>query len=334
MKLKKHFLLIYIIAITLFTGYVMLDTFLIPRAETAAAAMNTSMFDGGEAASSSASDKSSQASRSSSAVPASKSGKNRQNRLETDNTSITTHSGDYTDYKDDNISVTIKNYTENNTKIYVADVIVSSAQYLKTAFANDSYGKNITDSTSSIAESKNAIFAINGDYYGARESGYVIRNGVIYRDIGNKDTDVLCIYSDGHFEITNSGEKSAEELLAENVWQAFSFGPSLVENGEIAVEKNEEVGRAMASNPRTAIGLIDKNHYIFVVSDGRTDESQGLTLQELAQFMQKLGVETAYNLDGGGSSTMYYNKEVVNNPTTSGRNISERKVSDIVYIGY
>ena len=334
MKLKKHFLLIYIIAITLFTGYVMLDTFLIPRAETAAAAMNTSMFDSEEAASSSASDKSSQASRSSSAAPASKSGKNRQNRLETDNTSITTHSGDYTDYKDDNISVTIKNYTENNTKIYVADVKVSSAQYLKTAFANDSYGKNITDSTSSIAESKNAIFAINGDYYGARESGYVIRNGVIYRDIGNKDTDVLCIYSDGHFEITNSGEKSAEELLAENVWQAFSFGPSLVENGEIAVEKNEEVGRAMASNPRTAIGLIDKNHYIFVVSDGRTDESQGLTLQELAQFMQKLGVETAYNLDGGGSSTMYYNKEVVNNPTTSGRNISERKVSDIVYIGY
>lgn len=334
MKLKKHFPFIYIIAITLFTGYVMLDTFLIPRAETTAAAMNTSMFDGEAAASSSASDKSSQASRSSSAAPASKSGKSRRTKLETDNTSITTHSGNYIDYKDDNISVTIKNYTENDTKIYVADVKVSSAQYLKTAFANDSYGKNITDSTSSIAESKNAIFAINGDYYGARESGYVIRNGVIYRDKGNEDTDVLCIYSDGHFEITNSGEKSAEELLAENVWQAFSFGPALVENGEIAVEKNDEVGRAMASNPRTAIGLIDNNHYIFVVSDGRTDESQGLTLQELAQFMQKLGVKTAYNLDGGVSSTMYYNKEVVNNPTTSGRSISERKVSDIVYIGY
>ena len=334
MKIKKHFPIIYIIVIALFTVYVMLDTFLIPRAETAASAMNTSMFEGEEAASSSGSDKSSRASRSSSAAPAFKSGKSRPSRLETDNTSITTHSGNYTEYKDDNITVTIKNYTENNTKIYVADVKVSSAQYLKTAFANDSYGKNITDSTSSIAESKNAIFAVNGDYYGARESGYVIRNGVIYRDQGNKDTDVLCIYSDGHFEITNSGEKSAEELLAENVWQAFSFGPALVENGEIAVEKNEEVGRAMASNPRTAIGLMDNNHYIFVVSDGRTDESQGLTLQELAQFMQKLGVKTAYNLDGGGSSTMYYNKEVVNNPTTSGRSISERKVSDIVYIGY
>ena len=49
--------------------------------------------------------------------------------------------------------------------------------------------------------------------------------------------------------------------------------------------------------------------------------------------MQKLGVVTAYNLDGGGSSTMVYNGELVNNPTTTGR-IRERAVSDIVYIAY
>ena len=89
----------------------------------------------------------------------------------------------------------------------------------------------------------------------------------------------------------------------------------------------------MASNPRTAIGIIDENHYVFVVSDGRTSESEGLSLYELATFMKKLNVETLYNLDGGGSSTMYFNGNIINNPTTSGR-ISERKVSDIVYVGY
>ncbi|WP_330390340.1 phosphodiester glycosidase family protein [Blautia sp. Marseille-P3201T] len=73
---------------------------------------------------------------------------------------------------------------------------------------------------------------------------------------------------------------------------------------------------------------------MFVVSDGRTEESEGLSLLELAEFMDTLGVETAYNLDGGGSSTMYFNGEVINKPTTSGRNIKERSVSDIVYIGY
>ena len=102
----------------------------------------------------------------------------------------------------------------------------------------------------------------------------------------------------------------------------------------MSVTEDDEVGKAMADNPRTAIGIIDDLHYVFVVSDGRTDESEGLSLYELAEFMQSLGVKTAYNLDGGGSSTMVFNGEVINNPTTNGNSIKERSVSDIVYIGY
>ena len=64
--------------------------------------------------------------------------------------------------------------------------------------------------------------------------------------------------------------------------------------------------------------MIIPGKQIFVVSDGRTDESSGLSLYELACFMKDLGVNTAYNLDGGGSSTMVFNGELVNNPT-SGR---------------
>ena len=90
----------------------------------------------------------------------------------------------------------------------------------------------------------------------------------------------------------------------------------------------------MASNPRTAMGIIDENHYVFIVSDGRTSESEGLSLYELATFAKTLGVKTLYNLDGGGSSTMYFNGKVINNPTTNGNKISERSVSDIVYICY
>ncbi len=337
MKFKKHLPIVYIVIISLFTGYVMLDTFVIPRSQADASEMNMSMFDGEATKAPSSSSEGSKPSASSSRKPSGGPKGIREGSSSKPGeagSSIETHTGDYTDYKDDNISIKLSEYTEKGTRIYVADVTLSSAQYLKTAFANDQYGKNVTESTSDIAERKNAIFAINGDYYGAKDSGYVIRNGVIYRDTGSKDTDVLAIYADGHFEITNSEEKSADQLLSEGVWQAFSFGPALVENGQVAVDANSKVGREMASNPRTAIGLLDNNHYVFVVSDGRTDESEGLSLQELAEFMQKLGVKTAYNLDGGGSSTMYYNKEIINNPTTTGRSINERKVSDIVYIGY
>ncbi len=230
----------------------------------------------------------------------------------------------------DNYTITLSEYYRNDTRIYVADVELPSAQYLKTAFANDTYGKNVTATTSDIAEDNNAVLAINGDYYGVQESGYVIRNGIVYRDTAS-GSEVLCIFADGTMKVINDTDYTAQELVAMGVWQAFSFGPALVENSNIAVDVDEEVGKAMASNPRTAIGVIDSNHFVFVVSDGRTSESEGLSLYELATFMEGLGVETAYNLDGGGSSTMYFNGYVVNNPT-SGRSIKERSVSDIIYI--
>ena len=233
----------------------------------------------------------------------------------------------------DGITVELTEYRENDTTLYVADVWVTDPTQLKTAFANGTYGKNVKDTTSDIADSVDALLAINGDFYGARNSGYVIRNGVLYRSTSSGAED-LVIYEDGSFAIIDEDEVTAEQLLADGAVQVLSFGPALVEDGEIAVTQGEEVGKAMASNPRTAIGICEDGHYVFVVSDGRTDESEGLSLYELAEFLRELGVETAYNLDGGGSSTMVYQGEVVNNPTTSGNSVKERSVSDIVYIGY
>ncbi len=316
--MKKHLWAVcFSAALIAFTVYIALDTFVIPRVYNSnATELNTSMFsnisktalNNSQSSSQSSSSASEQSSGSSKAV------------VSTD-----------TSYSDDNISVTLTEYYENNTKIYAADIMLSSAEYLKTAFANDTYGKNVTATTSSTAQANNAVLAVNGDYYGVQESGYVIRNGVVYRGSA-KGADVLCVYANGTMEIVSDGDFTADELVSKGVWQAFTFGPSLVENSSVTVGVNDEVGKAMASNPRTAIGMIDTNHFVFVVSDGRTSESSGLSLYELAQFMKGLGVKTAYNLDGGGSSTMYFNGNVINNPT-SGRSIKERGVSDIVYIG-
>lgn len=241
-----------------------------------------------------------------------------------------------TSYSDGNISVNLTKKTVNETQTYVADVTLSSADYLKTALAQNSYGSNVTAKTSVTAAENNAILAINGDYYGANSSGYVIRNGVVYRDSArdNSSNGDLAIYKDGSFKIIYENQVSADQLVQDGVVNLLAFGPSLVEDGEISVGTNAEVGQAMASNPRTAIGIIDENHYIIVVSDGRTSESKGLSLYQMAEVMKSYGVKTAYNLDGGGSSTLYFNGQVINKPTTGGSKISERAVSDIVYIGY
>ena len=301
-----------------FAGYVLMDTFLIARTYQTAAEPNLSMF--------------SSESGQSLSLQASQTAQDSEAAASTQTQALQA-SAENVVYSDENVSIAMTQYREYDTDIYVAEVWLSSAQYLKTAFAENSYGKNVTAKTSEIASQCEAILAINGDYYGARESGYVIRNGVVYRDYGSSSTDILCIYADGSFGITNSTEASAQELVDAGVWQAFSFGPGLAENGEITVDQNTEVGKAMASNPRTAIGQISELHYVFVVSDGRTDQSEGLSLYELAAFLQSLGVQTAYNLDGGGSSTMVLMGEVINNPTTGGSRTKERSVSDIVYIG-
>ncbi|MBZ2038168.1 phosphodiester glycosidase family protein [Streptococcus sanguinis] len=241
-----------------------------------------------------------------------------------------------TSYSDDNISVTLTEKTVSNTQVYIADVTVSSSEYLKTAFAQNTYGNNVTAKTSETAANNNAILAVNGDYYGANTTGYVIRNGVVYRDTVREDSSNgdLAIYKDGSFKIIYEDQVSANQLVKDGVVNLLAFGPSLVENGEIVVDTNSEVGQSMSSNPRTAIGIIDENHYIIIVSDGRTSESEGLSLYQMAEIMKSYGVKTAYNLDGGGSSTLYFNSQVINKPTTNGNTISERSVSDIVYIGY
>lgn len=239
-----------------------------------------------------------------------------------------------TEYHDDQIDIVLTTMRVENTTVYVADVQIADISLLKTALAGNTYARNLTETTSVQAANAGAILAINGDYYGAQERGYVLRNGVLYRASAQSGTDALVIGADGNFRIITEGETSADTLVREGAWQVLTFGPALVKDGQVTVSSSDEVGRAMTSNPRTAIGQISEGHYLLVVSDGRTKESTGLSLRQLAELMQSLGAQVAYNLDGGGSSTMVFQGRVINNPTTNGRSIRERSVSDIVYIGY
>ena len=319
MKLPKQwFAILFGFLLFLFTGYLLLDTFLIPRAYTV---ISTEATEEPTAEPTETSDLITITAKA-----------DEPEEPEVTAAPVTETVVTETSYSDGNISVELTTYRYLDTDVYVADVKLSDAAYLKTAFAENTYGRNITQKTSAIADSVDAILAINGDYYGAQRSGYVIRNGVLYRDTSSRSED-LVIYQDGSFGIVSESEITAQALLDAGAWNVLSFGPALVTDGAIAVDENDEVGRAMASNPRTAIGVIDELHYVFLVSDGRTGENDGLTLYELAAFLQSLGCTTAYNLDGGGSSSMVFLGEVINNPV-NGRRSSERSVSDIVYIGY
>ncbi len=260
----------------------------------------------------------------------------------TETESVTTRpvtpSGTFTEnsYTDDNIQLVIDEVRYQDTTLFVADIKISSIEYLKTALARDTFGKNITEKTSVIAARKGAIFAVNGDYYGSSNRGYVIKNSILYRSKvrGDDEYDDLVIYSDGSFATVNENDVDAKYLVDNGAYQLFAFGPTLVSGKRITVRPGDEVDQAMSSNPRCAIGIIDKLHYVIIVSNGRTEESKGLSLYDLAAYMQNLNCETAYNLDGGGSATMWFNGKVLNTPVSNGAEGKERGVSDIVYIGY
>lgn len=235
-------------------------------------------------------------------------------------------------------SVTISTVTtgsgDDTLTYYVADVVLEDATTLRSAFAHNQFGENITEKTSEIAADHDAVLAINGDYYGFRDTGIVIRNGVIYRDQPARTG--IAFYLDGTARIYDETTTSAQELLDVGVWNTLSFGPALVEDGQVVagidqVEIDTNFGNhsIQGEQPRTAVGVIDANHLVFVVVDGREEGySRGATLPELAQIVLSLGATTAYNLDGGGSSTLYFNGQVVNQPSNRG----ERATSDILYV--
>lgn len=237
-------------------------------------------------------------------------------------------------YDDGVLTIRLTDYRQYDTTIHVADVTLSDLSRLRTALAKNTYGKNITQKTSAMAAQNHAILAINGDYYGARNKGYVIRGGVMYRRTPTSaDTEDLVIWEDGSFSVVREGDYTAKELFDLGAKEVLSFGPGLISDGRNTADINSEVKRERTDNPRTAIAMIEPGHYLFVVADGRTAENKGLSLYELGEFLLSLGAQEAYNLDGGGSSTMVFNGKVVNVPTANGKKITERSVSDIVYLG-
>ena len=222
----------------------------------------------------------------------------------------------------DTTKIAINKVQAGGVTYFVADVWIKNIDAFHTALAKDSYGRGIHEMPLTIANDHHALFAVSGDYYGAREQGVVVRDGVLYRDV--MGDDVCMLKRDGTIAIYPKSEFSALSMLDSSVWQAWAFGPALVENGTACDTSNSKI---KVKNPRCAIGYYEPGHYCFVVVDGRqSDYSEGMTLEELANTFVSLGCQSAYNLDGGATAMMVFQGAVISQPTKGGRSSS-----DIIY---
>lgn len=191
--------------------------------------------------------------------------------------------------------------------------------------------------TSQIAENYNAVAAVNGGAFvdqsstsqwtgnGGIPSGIVMSGGeVVHNDLGEGNkTELLAIDKQGVMIV---GKYSIDDLKERKIQEALSFGPTLVVNGKMTPMSGDG-GWGIA--PRTAIGQRQDGAIILLVIDGRGVGSLGATLKETQEIMYQLGAVNAMNLDGGKSTTLYYDGEVRNTPSNS---MGERAIPTAIIV--
>jgi exopolysaccharide biosynthesis protein len=223
-----------------------------------------------------------------------------------------------TSYRSSHVSLTIEKIQTAGVTYYLSDVYVADLKYFQSALADDTFGKGHHDTTDELARQKNAILAINGDYY-SNNAGPVVRNGILYREQSYKD--VLVMYLDGSMQTYTAGEFDLDKIKAEGAWQVWTFGPMLLSGGQPMQLFNSSV---TPDNPRTAIGYYEPGHYCLIVVDGRQPGySNGYSLKEMSQLFYSLGCKVAFNLDGGQSSEMAFMGQLANHPYKGGRATSD-----------
>ena len=206
---------------------------------------------------------------------------------------------------------------------FVADVRVKEVEQLASAFPPNGtlFGEPLD-----IAEGSGALLAINGDNATALGEVFTVRNGALYNNAVTRG-DICVLWRDGVMETFSPETYTHDELLAAEPWQIWCFGPSLLDAEGRPLESFNIDRSLQKRHPRTVIGYYEPGHYCFVVIDGRSDGySKGATMQETAAILAELGCRAAYNLDGGASSLMIYQNEIVNIPS------KERTIQDMIVI--
>lgn len=232
-------------------------------------------------------------------------------------------------YEDESISVKIETIRAYDTTIMVAYVQIQHPSQIRTTMAGR-YGTTKVTFPKFMAERMNAVFAVNGDYFNYRNSGYLVRQGKLYRDRTDAAYDLLMIDDQGDLHIIRDPDEETVHAFAQEhtIINSFNFGPALIMDGEKVLPVKVFDAGTEKKTQRLAIAQMGKLSYMFVATEGPENSgSVGLTVEELIDLMADLGAKTAYNLDGGSSSTFVLDNEKIN-ALSSRKN---RTICDIVY---
>lgn len=211
---------------------------------------------------------------------------------------------------------------------HVIDIYIQDITSLRTESWAEDFSRRGAANPLKMARRTNALCSVTGDYYAHNRVCFCIRNGEVFCTKLYENRDIGVLYRDGTFESIEYGDADVEEILANDPWQAWQFGPSLLDENGAAREQFKSSKNIRGHNPRIVFGYFEPGHYCFVFVEGRNpDRSLGLTMQELAKLMESLGCQDAFNLDGGRTAQMSWRGQEFGIAYDGGR-----KCSDIVYV--
>ena len=213
---------------------------------------------------------------------------------------------------------------------WIVDIHVGHASQLRCAAA-ESFSVDTTQNAEEIAERVNAVAAFNGDYIARQKDGIVFRQGTMFKDKLKGKRDILLVDEDGDFHPVHLAERGSftGTVDGKKVINVFCFGPILVENGQ-ALQKMPSFAHLDPDEyyARIAICQAGPLHYKMILTTFKQGYATlGLPLKAFAQLCMDEGAITAYNLDGGMSTTLYFHGKRVN----AEDRINNRDVPDIVY---
>ncbi len=234
-------------------------------------------------------------------------------------------------YYDESLSITLERIVVDGVNYNIARVKVADPSQIRTGLEDPVRAKK-NNYVHNIAKKYNAVLAISADFFTKNNSGQVIRMGKTFRSKYYENRDMLAIDSNGDFHIIfRSNEEDFTALTARediSVVNVFNFGPALVADGQALAMPDYYLAKNTFNikrpEPRCAIGQVGPLEYLLVVADGRSDNSDGATGEQLARFMADQGCITAYNLDGGDTALMWFKDDYYSRKT-------KRSMSDIIY---
>ena len=229
---------------------------------------------------------------------------------------------------------------------YEAEIFCAEGSEGPRMVANDPENwKSSTGYPHKIARKNGTVLAVSSDFgmwrlrKKIRNPGILIRNGKVWSDKTRKrngkgfpNLDCLAIWPDGDMKVFYSDEKKAEEYLAEGAVDVLSFGPILIRDGKLNEDALNKYGTSHAE--RTAVGMVEKGHYFFMMLEGRIKRSTGDGIRFLAEKLLDKGCTVGFNLDGGDTSCIVFMGHQLCKMQNGKKNKPSRATSDILGVGH